>query len=326
MLSRSAKTMILLAALLLVAGAPAVWGQQWAGKGRLQGSVKDESGKPVQGAKITLRKGTERVDPKADGPASITTDKNGKWSILGLAGGPWGILLEKEGYMPSEGQVSVNEFAVAQPINVVLKVPPKEVIQQAEQQSAAGQAKAAIERGNALLNEGKYAEARASYQEGMGKLEDKSLHPAILRAIADTYYRENKVDQAIDTLKQALALAPDDVDSLRLIVNLLVAANREPEAKTYMAKLPQGTAMDPNTVLNLGIKAFNENKMDEALNHFNRAVTENSNLADAYYYRALVYLNQDKKAEAKADLQKLLQLDPNSKYAKDAKEFLKDLK
>ena len=31
-----------------------------------------------------------------------------------------------------------------------------------------------------------------------------------------------------------------------------------------------------------------------------------------------------KNAEAKADLQKLLELDPNSKYAKDAKEFLKE--
>jgi len=325
MLSRTVKTMLLLVALAFAAGVP-VYGQAWAGRGRLQGSVKDESGKPVAGAKVTLRKGTDRVDPKVDGPAAITTDKNGKWSILGLAQGPWGILIEKDGYIPSEGQAPVNEFGPAQPINVVLKVIPKEVIQKAEQESTAGQAKAAIERGNALLNEGKFAEARAAYQEGMGKLEDKSLHPAILRAIADTYYRENKVNEAIDTLKQALALAPDDVDSLRLITNLLVAAGREPEAQTYMAKLPQGTTMDPNTILNLGIKAFNEGKMDQALAQFDRAVKENPNLADAYYYRALTYLNQDKKPQAKADLQKLLEIDPNNKYAKDAREMLKDLK
>jgi len=325
MLSRNVKTMLLLVVVALAAGAPG-WGQSWAGRGRLQGQVKDESGKPVEGAKITLRKGTDRVDPKTDGPAPLTTDKNGKWATLGLAQGTWGILIEKEGFIPSEGQAPVNEFGPAQPINVVLKVIPKEVIQKAEQESAAGQAKSAIERGNALLNEGKYAEARASYQEGMAKLEDKALHPAILRAVADTYYRENKSDQAIETLKQALALAPDDVDSLRLIVTLLVAAGREPEAQTYMAKLPQGTTIDPNTILNLGIKAFNDGKMDQALIEFDRAVKENPSLADAYYYRALVYLNQDKKPQAKADLQKLLELDPNNKYAKDAAEMLKDLK
>jgi tetratricopeptide (TPR) repeat protein len=196
----------------------------------------------------------------------------------------------------------------------------------AQQESAAGQAKAAIERGNALLNEGKHAEARAAYQEGMAKLENKTFHPAILRAIADTYYREKKIDQAVEALKQALAIAPDNVDSLRLITTILVAENREAEAQAYMAKLPQGTTLDPNTILNLGIKAFNEGKMDQALAQFDRAVKENPNLADPYYYRALVYLNQGKNAEAKADLQKLLELDPKSKYADDAKAFLKDLK
>lgn len=328
MLSRNAKidplVMLLLAALLLAAGAP-VWSQAWAGRGRLQGAVKDESGQPVEGAKIILRKGTDRVDAKTDGPPPLTTDKNGKWSTLGLAQGTWGILIEKEGYIPSEGQVPVNEFGPAQPIVVTLKVIPKEVIEKAEQESATGQAKAAIERGNALLAEGKYAEARAAYQEGMAKLEDKTVHPAILRAIADTYYRENKTDQAIEALKQALALAPDDVDSLRLITTILVSAGREAEAQAYMAKLPAGTKMDPNTILNLGIKAFNEGKMDQALAEFDRVVKDNPDLPDAYYYRALVHLNLDKKALAKADLQKLLELDPNNKYAKDAQAMLKDL-
>jgi tetratricopeptide (TPR) repeat protein len=325
MFSRNAKNMVILVALLLVAGVP-VWGQSWAGRGRLQGQIKDESGKPIEGARITLRNGSDAVDPKKDGPAPITTDKNGKWSILGLTGGSWGILIEKPGYMPSEGRVQVNEFAVAQPINITLKVPPKEVIQKAQEESAAGQAKAAIERANGLLAAGKYADARASYEEGMGKLEDKTLHPAILRAIADSYFKEGKTDQAVETLKRSLALAPDDPITLQLLVNLLVGAGKESEAQTYMAKLPQGTKVDANTLLNLGIKSFNEGKMDQAMEQFDRVVKENPNNADAYYYRALVYLNKSRNAEAKADLQKLLELDPNNEHAKDAKEFLKDLK
>lgn len=325
MLSRSAKWTALLTLLLLVGSVP-MWGQAWAGRGRLQGTVKDESGKPVEGAKITLRKGTDRVDPKADGPKTITTDKNGKWSILGLAGGSWGILIEKEGLMASEGQAPVNEFAVAQPINIVLKPIPKEVIQKAQEESAAGQAKSALEKANALLGQGKYAEARAAYEEGMAKLEDQSLHPAIYRAIADAWYKEGKTDQAIDSLKKSLEFAPDDPTTLQLLVNLLVGANREDEAKVYMAKLPQGTTLDPNTVLNLGIKEFNSGRMEQAMAHFDRAVKENPSLAEAYYYRALVFMNQNKNAEARADLEKLLQLDPNNQYAKDAREFLKDLK
>ena len=121
-------------------------------------------------------------------------------------------------------------------------------------------------------------------------------------------------------------MAPDDPDTLKLIVTLLASSNREAEAKTYMAKLPQGTQMDPAIGLNVGIKAFNEGKMDAALKEFNEVIAGNPSLADAYYYRAMVYLNKSQNPQAKADLQKLLELEPDSKFAKDAKEFLKELK
>jgi tetratricopeptide (TPR) repeat protein len=328
MLPRSAKLVVLSMILLLVAGVP-VWGQSWAGKGRLQGQIKDESGKPVEGAVITLRKGNGQVDPKADGPKQLTTDKNGKWSVLGLGGGDWGVLIEKPGFLPSEGQLKVNEYAIAQPLNITLKTPSKQQVQQAQAQqkdSPAALAKAALENGNNLLAQNKYAEARASYEEGMSKLEDKTLFPSIYRAIADSYYKEGKTDAAVDTLKKSLEIVPDDPDTLKLIVTLLASSNREAEAKTYMAKLPQGTQMDPAIGLNVGIKAFNEGKMDIALKEFNEVIAGNPGLADAYYYRAMVFLNKAQNPQAKADLQKLLELEPDSKFAKDAKEFLKELK
>lgn len=324
MVPRIAKLMILLTVLLVVAGVP-VYGQSWAGKGRLQGQVKDEAGKPIEGARITLRNGNDAVDPKKDGPGILTTDKNGKWSILGLTSGGWGVLIEKPGFIPSEGRVSVNEFAVAQPLVVTLKVIPKEVVQKAEKESATGQAKSSLEKGNALLAQDKYAEARAAYEEGMAKLEDKSLHPGILRAISQAYFKEGKTEDSVATLKKALEIAPNDPDTLQLLVNILVGAGREAEAQTYMAKLPQGTKVDANTLLNLGIKSFNSGKMDDALAQFDRVVAENPDLADAYWYRALVHMNKNQNKEAKADLQKLLQLDPNNKNAKDAQEFLKSL-
>ncbi|HEX7182009.1 MAG TPA: tetratricopeptide repeat protein [Thermoanaerobaculia bacterium] len=316
---------------LLAAAAPPVSAQSWAGRGRLQGEVKDEQGKPIEGAKITLRKGEDRVDPKADGPKTVLTNKHGKWSILGLAGGAWGVLIEKEGYMVSEGQVKVNEFAVAQPINVTLKLPPKEIMQQQQQQDAKAsgnaQAKQAIETANAHLQASRFAEARAEYQKALGLLEvdDPTVKVSILRTIARTYFEEKQIDKGIDTLKQVLQIAPDDVETLQTMVNVLVAAGREKEAEAYVAKLPQGTTVDPNSLLNLGIKLFNEKNLQGALEKFDRVVKENPNIAEAYYFRGLTYLGLNKAAEAKADFQKLVELDPNSQYAAEAKEFIKSL-
>ncbi len=311
--------------LVLAALAAPVLAQEWAGQGRLQGTIKDEQGKPVEGATITLRMGADRVDAAKPGPPQLTTDKKGKWSVLGLANGAWGILIEKEGYMASEGQIKVSP-GPSQPLNITLKVIPKEVIEQAEKESTAGQAKAALERGNALLEQKKWAEARVEYEDALSKLEDQQFHPMILRAIANTQYQEGKTNEAVASLQKALAIKPDDVDTLKLTADLLIASGREAEAQQYIAKLPAGTKMDPNSILNIGIKAFNEGKMDEAFAKFDQVVKENPELPDAYYYRGLVSLNKGKNAEAKADFLKLLEIAPDHKYAAEAKEFLKEIK
>jgi Tfp pilus assembly protein PilF len=346
-ISKAAAAALVVASL---AAAPAL-GQAWAGRGRAQGTVKDESGKPVVGAKITLRPGGGPVDAKADGPESMTTDAKGRWSILGLDGGPWSVLIEKEGFIPSEGQIQVSEFGPAPPVNVTLKVIPKEVIEQAqkkaEQESVTGQAKAALQRGNDLLaaaraggspDKAKLGQARTAYEEGLAKLAAAKLETpeqqqavadtrlSVLQALAGIDYELGETDKAVGRLKEVLASKPDDVGVLQLLIDILVGTGKEEEAKQYMAKLPAGTKMDANTVLNMGIKAFNDGNMDKAFEAFDRAIKENPDRADAYYYRALVYINRNKHPEAKADLQKLLALDPNGKFADDAKAFLKDLK
>jgi tetratricopeptide (TPR) repeat protein len=317
--------------------------QDWRGRGRLQGTVTDEGGKPVEGATITLRNAKGPVKAESPGPPSIKTDSKGHWTILGLANGSWGVLIEKDGFIPSEGRANVDEFGIVPPLNVKLKPIPKEqaAAQQDKTPSKGSQALAAINDGNAALQADKYAEARESYQKGLALLEPPTeatldTYVGVLRAIASTYYRESalaktkqekaqKVDQSIATLKQALAAKPTDTESLQLIVNLLVGAGREAEAQAYMAKLPQGAKVDADTLINVGIKYYNEKQLDKALDQFNRVVAENPQMAEAYYYRGLVYLNKNKVPEAKADFQKLLEIDPQSKFAKEVREYLKSL-
>lgn len=308
--------------LLLLAGLP-VFAQSWAGRGRMQGELKDEQGKAVEGAQIWLRMGDNPIDPDnpGDGPKPVTTNKYGKWSILGLAQGTWRVLITKDGYLASEGQVKVLEGgAPPPPIVTTLRLIPKE----AQKAAKGNEALEALDRGNQLLTQEKYAEARVEYEKAIAQL-DPANHPPILRGIARTYYQEKNPAKAVETLQQALAIKPDDVESLKLIVNLLVAQGKEKEAQEYMAKLPQGSTVDPATLLNIGIKYYNEGKMPEALAEFERVVKENPTLPDAYYYRGLVYLATGKSAEAKADFQKLLELDPNHPNAKDAQDFLKSL-
>src|SRR5262249_27807486 len=154
---KSRKRIAALAAVLLLAGLPAL-AQSWAGHGRIQGVVTDPQGKPVEGAKITLLKGEGDA---AKGPKPLFTDTSGRWSFLGLAGGQWRVLIEKAGYVPSEGVSNIVEssFAVPQPIRVQLRELSKEQAQAQAQAQKGGpggaEIKGWIEEGNRLLQEQK---------------------------------------------------------------------------------------------------------------------------------------------------------------------------
>ncbi len=301
-------------AVVLAAGSPLL-AQEWAGRGRMQGIVTDEQGKPVEKAQVTFRRGEA-------GPKPIFTDAKGRWAIGGLGQGDWTVLIEKEGYQLSEGAVKVNEYGAAPAIPVTLR---KAVMQENPADAKGAEAVGYITKGNELLAAKKYADARAEYQKALPLL-DAENQPAVQRGVAMTLYQEGKVDQAVETLKTGvLTPKPDDQAALQLMVNWLVGAGKEEEAKQYMARLPQGTTVDPSSLLNLGIKAYNDQKLDDAAGYFNRVVQENPQLPDAYYYRGLVFLAQSKTAEAKADFQKVLEIDPKHDKAEEVREFLKSL-
>lgn len=306
----------LLAAVTVAAAGSPLLAQEWAGRGRMQGTVIDEQGKPVDKAKVSFLRGEK-------GPKPVFTDAKGRWAVGGLGQGDWTVVIEKEGYQLSEGAVKVNEYGAAPSIPVTLK---KAVMQEAAAADTKGsEAMGYITKGNELIAAKQYAQGRAEYEKALPLLEAEN-QPAVQRGIAIALYQEGKVDQAVETLKTGvLAAKPDDQAALQLIVNWLVGAGKEEEAKQYIARLPQGTTIDPASLLNLGIKAYNDQKLDEAAGHFNRVVQENPQLADAYYYRGLVFLAQSKTAEAKADFQKVLDINPKHDKADEVREFLKSL-
>jgi len=308
LLARAPLTALLLAVLVAAPG----FGQVWKGKGRLQGLVIDESGKPVQGATVTLRM-QENPD---QGPEQLTTDKKGRWSILGLVLGMWTVHIQAPGFDISQGVVQVNEYGVNPVVKTEMKKPAVD--------PKMAQARAALERADALLHDKKAAEARAEYESALPVLEGDN-RVLVLKRIAFCQMVEGNDAGAVDTLKSALADSPNDAEAIKLLVDRLVVLHREDEAKEYTARLPEGEGLSANTLLNLGINAYNDNQLDDALAKFNQVVAAKPDLPDGYYYRGLAYLASSKSAEAKADFEKVLALDPNFRYASECRDFLKNL-
>lgn len=337
-----------LAVAMLAAAAP-VLAQDWAGRGRLQGVVTDTAGNPLAGAKVTLYRGEI-----GRGPEPIETNKKGRWSYLGLVHGTWSVLIEYPNLVPSEGSVPVNEYGISETVKTELRPIPEAELQA----DAAVEAVRELDKGNDQLQSGQFAAARATYEAALEKLDpayhhlvkigianaylgekqpDKAvatLEPLLAghgdeaqlqQTLARAYYAAGQVDRSIDLLKAMAVAQPDDVATMQLLIDLLVRADRETEAQEYIAKIPEGVTLSADTVLNTGIKLYNNGDLDGALAQFDRAVADHPELPEAFYFRGLVHIGKEANDAAISDFKRFLELAPAHANATEARQFLEYL-
>lgn len=317
-----------LLALLSLAVATGVSAQAWGGAGRLHGVVTDESGKPLAGVKVKL------VSVKAGnvGPDPLVTDAKGKWAALGLMGGRWNIDFEGDGYLVKAISADISELnRLTPPIKISLEKKPEEkpkVEEQAREAIMVGgveispETAAALETANAAMKAGQWAEAATAYEVAVAALPDNAQ---IRFALARAYYGGGQLKKAIPMLQSVVAADASNAIAASLLADMLLEDGQVEEGKKVLAALPAG-AVTPDTLVNIGIRFINNGKPEEAWKQFDAAVAAAADFAPAYYYRGIAALQLKKMKEAKADLQKVIELAPDSSDAKDAKELLAQMK
>jgi tetratricopeptide (TPR) repeat protein len=299
---------ILIGCVAAVVCATSALGQDWRGMGRMNGSVKDDAGQPVEG--VTVK--AHRVG-SASGPQT-TTNKKGEWVFAGIAAGNWDLDFDKAGYEPRKQSASILEATRNPPIETAMKkaAPDPNVALAADLSKAA-----------ALVQQQHYAEARAIYEDLLAKHpEAHQLEPYIAR----TYYAEHQIEPAIQHLRAGLAKDPDNVEMKLLLANVLAENGDADESRQLIASIDEAKITDPTTLLNIGIGLLNAKKTDEAAPWFEKVVTRFPADADGYYYRGLTELQQGKTDAAKADLTKFVAMAPNAPEAATAKGILEKLK
>jgi len=275
--------------------------------GRVAGKVTDEEGKPL--ADVVVKLGL----PGAGG-TEVKTNSKGEWAIGGIARGDWNVDFEKAGYDVLRISVSISEYSRIPPVETKLKKSapdPNELI------------KADLTKASALLGEKKFAEARAVYEAVLAKYPQAyQIEPLIAR----TYYGEKQFDKAIEHLRIAVEKNPANVENKLLLGNILIEQGRAEEGRQVLASVDDTQVKEPLTYVNVGIGLMNQNKGDEALAYFEKAIARFPQSGDAYYYRALCRLQKGDTEGTKADLKRFLELAPEAPEAPAARKALEQLK
>ena len=295
-------------------------GQAWhQGRGRLEGTVTSAAGQPVAGATIALRY-------QGNGP-DVKADKKGHWAILGLVGGSWDVDISAPGFQSRKISVAVSEVNRNPPVNLALEPEVQKEAPRTEVQvggkTISKEAAAAIEKGNAASKAKNFAEAEESYLKALPELPD---NPSLLSNIALAYYFDNKAEQALTFARKTVAVDAENVSAWLMISELELQKGNLEAGQEALAKVPEERITSPEPYMNLGILFYNKKKLAEADDAFTKAIAKQPDLASAFYYRGLERYQAKRMADAKADLQKSIDLDPSGKDAETAKELLKTIK
>jgi tetratricopeptide (TPR) repeat protein len=183
---------------------------------------------------------------------------------------------------------------------------------------AADPSVAGYNEGARLFNEGKTEEAIVKFNE---VLKAKPEMIAAWEAISRSYLKIKDYPHAIEAANKALALAPDETDMHAVLYEAYKATGDTAKAAEARKKLPA----DANSIFNDAVKLLNAGKDAEAEPLLRQAIQANDKFGQAYYELGMVYIRMGKMAEAKQNLLKYLEVEPNGRDAATAKESLKYL-
>ena len=291
--------------------------------GMVRGSVKDPTGKPVEGAKIS-------IDAEANNRHFETkSDKKGEFVQIGLPPGAYKVSAEKDKVVAAPTPVQVRIGGGA-PITLVLGagggVSPEVAAKNVE-------LKKSFEEGVAASRAGNHDAAIAAFEKA-----------AELNANCyDCYYniafseaQKKDYDKAEAAYKKAIELKADYAEAYNGLANIYNATRKFDQAATASAKameLSGGAAAaggagggNADAMFNQGVILWNAGQVADAKKQFEGAIAANPNHAEAHYQLGMALVNENNLTGAATEFETYLKLAPTGPNAATAKGILGTLK
>lgn len=312
-------------ALILATAAPA-----HAQLGSLQGRVVDEAGQPVAGADVALEyKGELNLK------AAAKTNANGEWVRAGLmaVGGRWMITATKGDLTGFAANVDVPLSSVATVPDIVIRkggVTPGGDMSAAEADARNKEAAALrtlLAEVNTALAANNYDVAVTKLTEAAGKIPNcDECHVQL----GEVFSRQKNFEQAEAAFKKAIELNPQSAaayDGLAALYNTQGKLDLAAAASVKAGELHTATGGgDATSAYNAGAILVNSGKMAEAKAQFQRAIQLDPKMAEAHYQLAMTFINEGNVGEAIKSLEQYLSLAPAGPNAQMAKDMLPELK
>ena len=327
------------------------WGQLAA----VRGTVKDEQGKPIEGATIVLQA------KEANRTYTLKTDKKGEFNSIGIYPDVYKATLkrgETELWVSDNYQVrlatvdSVNilDFDLSKLKKEAAKRGPVQLTEEQKRQMEEAQKEnAKIGNLNQMMASVQAAEDAKQWDQAIATMNQVAAADAtrheIWGKLCEVEVGGGKLAEAEQHCQQAITLAEaqPNVDKSRMAGyhnNLGQAYAKGGKIKEATGEYKRASEIDPagaaKYYFNLGAVLTNSYKTDDAIEAFDKAIAADPSYADAYYWKATNLINKAKTekdpktgkdkmiapAGTAEAYQKYLELQPNGQFAQSAKDVL----
>lgn len=286
-----------------------LFGQEHMGKGRINGTVVDEKGQPLERVLIVVE--SLKYKTKLEG----YSDRKGRFAVAGMGTGQWRITATKEGYISSYLDMNVRQLRRNPPVNFTLKKLTGFAPSLADKESFE-----IFDKGNLLLKEEKYDEALVVFREFLVK------YPEIYHAhlnIGTCYLKNGELDKAEAEFKLVLDKTTekfgdykkDPPASLRAFTGLgeiYIQKEDFDTAQKYFAQALDIAPEDEVAAYNVAEVLFSHQKVDEALKYFELSIQINKDWSKPYMKLGYVYLNKGDFNKSLECFNKFIEMDPEN--------------
>lgn len=268
-----------------------------------KGRVVDAQGQPVADASVVAVFLGEL--PKT---STKKTNKKGEYVHPGLFSGRYRLTAQKEGYEPTEIEVSVVAGDPTELPDIVLQ-PQKapEVKAREAAAKAPEEVKAKFAQAVDLTSQGKLDEAEALFKELLVILPDVAeIHQNLGYIHAQ---RKDWASAEADYTK-ALELSPGNAASMTALAAVYEGLGQHDKA---LAMTQKAAAADPGNALaqfNRGVFLLNANQGAEAIPAFEAALAANPKLVESHFHLGTLYLGQNNVPKALEHLEAYVAANP----------------
>jgi tetratricopeptide (TPR) repeat protein len=290
--------------------------------GIVKGVVKDDKGKPVDGAKITIEF-QDGVNRKFEGKS----DKKGEFLQIGLQPGSYKVTAEKDKLIASE----VVRIRIGTTSDTALTLGANAAAGSAEAAKKTADLKKAFDEGVAASRAGNQDDSIAAFNRAI----------EVSATCYDCYYnigyahsQKKEYEKAEASYKKAIELKPDYAEAYSGLANVYNAQRKFDEAAAASAKAAElgsggaagGGGGSPDASFNQGVILWNAGKVAEAKKQFEAVVAANPNHAEAHYQLGMALVNEGNLAGAATEFETYLKIAPAGPNAAQAKALVAQLK